>query len=137
MSVMLISVAVSVYLEQTYAWASRISGAVIALIFALVLVNTNIIPPHAELYDDIVWGYVVPIAIPLLLLQTNIVKIWRETGRLLVIFLIGAAGTICGALIDRLCASRLCHRWSAEGSSDDDRLLYRRRCELYGTCRCL
>ena len=99
MSVMLISVAVSVYLEQTYAWASRISGAVIALIFALVLVNTNIIPPHAELYDDIVWGDVVPIAIPLLLLQTNIVKIWRETGRLLVIFLIGAAGTICGALI--------------------------------------
>ena len=99
MSVMLISVAVSVYLEQTYAWASRISGAVIALIFALVLVNTNIIPPHAELYDDIVWGYVVPIAIPLLLLQTNIVRIWRETGRLLVIFLIGAAGTICGALI--------------------------------------
>ena len=99
MSVMLISVAVSVYLEQTYAWASRISGAVIALIFALVLVNTNLIPPHAELYDDIVWGYVVPIAIPLLLLQTNIVKIWRETGRLLVIFLIGAAGTICGALI--------------------------------------
>ena len=99
MSVMLISVAVSVYLEQTYAWASRISGAVIALIFALVLVNTNIIPPHAELYDDIVWGYVVPIAIPLLLLQTNIVKIWRETGRLLIIFLIGAAGTICGALI--------------------------------------
>ena len=99
MSVMLISVAVSVYLEQTYAWASRISGAVIALIFALVLVNTNIIPPHAELYDDIVWGYVVPIAIPLLLLQTNIAKIWRETGRLLVIFLIGAAGTICGALI--------------------------------------
>lgn len=99
MSVMLISVAVSVYLEQTYAWASRISGAVIALIFALVLVNTNIISPHAELYDDIVWGYVVPIAIPLLLLQTNIVKIWRETGRLLVIFLIGAAGTICGALI--------------------------------------
>ena len=62
MSVMLISVAVSVYLEQTYAWASRISGAVIALIFALVLVNTNIISPHAELYDDIVWGYVVPIA---------------------------------------------------------------------------
>ena len=99
MSVMLISVAVSVYLEQTYAWASRISGAVIALIFALVLVNTNIIPPHAELYDDIVWGYVVPIAIPLLLLQTNIVKSWRETGRLLIIFLIGAAGTICGALI--------------------------------------
>ena len=99
MSVMLISVAVSVYLEQTYAWASRISGAVIALIFALVLVNTDIIPPHAELYGDLVWGYVVPIAIPVLLLQTNIVKIWRETGRLLVIFLIGAAGTICGALI--------------------------------------
>ena len=68
MSVMLLAVAASIYLEQRYVWASRITGAVIALVIALVLVNTGVIPAHAELYDDVVWGYAVPIAIPLLLL---------------------------------------------------------------------
>lgn len=99
MSVMMAAVAASICLEQRYAWASRLSGAVIALLIALALVNTGIIPSHAALYDDIVWGYIVPLAIPLLLLQTNIRKIWRETGRLLAIFLIGSIGTIAGAVI--------------------------------------
>ena len=99
MSVMMAAVAASIYLEQRYAWASRLSGAVIALLIALALVNTGIIPAHAVLYDDIVWGYVVPLAIPLLLLQTNIRRIWRETGRLLAIFLIGSVGTVAGAVI--------------------------------------
>ena len=99
MSVMMAAVAASIYLEQRYAWAWRLSGAVIALLIALALVNTGIIPAHAVLYDDIVWGYVVPLAIPLLLLQTNIRRIWRETGRLLAIFLIGSVGTVAGAVI--------------------------------------
>ena len=99
MSVMMAAVAASIYLEQRYAWASRLSGAVIALLIALALVNTGIIPAHAVLYDDSVWGYVVPLAIPLLLLQTNIRRIWRETGRLLAIFLIGSVGTVAGAVI--------------------------------------
>ena len=99
LSVMMAAVAASIYLEQRYAWASRLSGAVIALLIALALVNTGIIPAHAVLYDDIVWGYVVPLAIPLLLLQTNIRRIWRETGRLLAIFLIGSVGTVAGAVI--------------------------------------
>ena len=99
MSVMMAAVAASIYLEQRYAWSPRLSGAVIALLIALALVNTGIIPAHAVLYDDIVWGYVVPLAIPLLLLQTNIRRIWRETGRLLAIFLIGSVGTVAGAVI--------------------------------------
>jgi len=99
MSVMMAAVSASICLEQRYVWASRLSGAVIALLIALVLVNTGVIPSSAPLYDDIVWGYIVPLAIPLLLLQTNIRKIWRETGRLLAIFLIGSIGTIAGAVI--------------------------------------
>ena len=99
LAIMCASVAVSIYLEQTYTWASKVSGAVIALIIALVLVNVGIIPTHAPLFDDIVWGYAVPLAIPLLLLQANMTKIWRETGRMLFVFVIGSAGTICGALL--------------------------------------
>ncbi len=97
-SIMLLAVSISIYLEHTYMWASKISGAVIAIVLAVVLVNCRVIPTHAPIFDDVVWGYAVPIAIPLLLLQANLSKIWRETGRLLFIFLIGAAGTVVGAV---------------------------------------
>ena len=86
LSIMCISVAVSIYLEQKYEWASKISGAMIALIFALLFTNLNIIPASSPLYDNVVWGFAVPLAIPLLLLQCNIKKIWHETGRMLIIF---------------------------------------------------
>lgn len=91
-------VGLSIYLEQKYAWAAKMSGAIVALIGALVLTNLNIIPTDAPVYD-IVWGYVVPLAIPLLLMQCNIKKIWKESGRILILFLIGAIGTSTGAII--------------------------------------
>ena len=99
MSITCVTIAAAIYLEQKYAWASRLSGAVIALISAVLLVNLGVIPSHAPLFDDIIWGYAVPVAIPLLLLQANITKIWQETGRMLFIFLIGAVGTLCGAML--------------------------------------
>ena len=104
------SVALAIWLEQTYNWASKISGAIIALIIALVASNFSIIPTSCVLYDDIIWGYAVPLGIPLLLLQCNMKKIWRETGRMMVIFLIGSAGTVAGAFI----AYALLHKYIPE-----------------------
>lgn len=99
LSIMCGSVAVSIWLEQKYTWAAKISGAILALIFAISFTNLNIIPTNSPLYDDVVWGFAVPLAIPLLLLQCNIKRIWKETGRLLIIFLIGAIGSFVGALL--------------------------------------
>ncbi|MEE1377960.1 MAG: DUF819 family protein [Oribacterium sp.] len=99
MSIMVLVVAFSIWMEQTYAWASKISGAIIALICALLLTNLKIIPASAPIFDDVVWGFAVPMAIPLLLLQVNLSKIWKETGRMLGIFLIGALGTVAGAVL--------------------------------------
>ena len=93
------SVAFAIFLEQKYEWASKISGAIIALLIALAASNFSVIPTSCPLYDDIVWGYAVPLGIPLLLLQCNMKKIWRETGRMMVIFLIGSAGTVAGAFL--------------------------------------
>lgn len=90
--------ALSIYLEQKYDWAAKISGAIIALIGAMALSNLKIIPVESPVYDT-VWGYVVPLAIPLLLLQCNIKKIWKESGRMLLIFLIGSVGTVAGAIV--------------------------------------
>ena len=92
-------VAFSIWAEQRFVWASKLSGAIIALIGALALTNFGIIPTHAPWFDDIVWGYVVPLAIPLLLMQCDMRKIWRESGRLLIIFLIGSCGTMAGAVV--------------------------------------
>ena len=99
LTLLVVSVALAIWLEQRYAWASRVSGAIIALLIALAASNLSIIPTSCVLYDEIIWGYAVPLGIPLLLLQCNMKKIWRETGRMVVIFLIGAAGTVAGAFL--------------------------------------
>lgn len=90
--------AVSIYLEQRFEWASKLSGAIVALLGAMILANTGVIPIESPVYDA-VWSYVVPLSIPLLLFQSNILKIWHESGRLLIIFLISAIGTVAGAIV--------------------------------------
>ncbi len=105
LSIMFFSSFISIYLEQKYKWAAKVTGAIIVLVIAVLLTNLNVIPASAPVFDDIVWGYAVPLAIPLLLLNANILRIWRETGRLLVIFLIGAAGTLAGAIVGTMLLS--------------------------------
>lgn len=90
--------AFSIYLEQKYEWASKVSGAIIALIGALILSNFKVIPTESVVYDQ-VWTYVVPLAITLLLYQCNITKIWKESGKILVLFLISSIGTMLGSTL--------------------------------------
>lgn len=43
----------SIYLEQRYSWAAKISGAIVALIGAIILSNTGIIPTVSPVYDAV------------------------------------------------------------------------------------
>lgn len=97
---------VSIFLEQKYQWASTISGAIIALVGAMLLSNFKIIPTESPVYDT-VWDYAVPISIPLLLFSSNILKIWKESRRLLYIFLIASVGTLMGTTVGFI----LLHQW--------------------------
>lgn len=97
--------AFSIYLEQRFEWASRVSGAIIALVGALILSNLNVIPTESIVYDQ-VWTYVVPLAITLLLYQCNIFKIWKESGRILILFLISAVGTMIGTTVGFLALNK-------------------------------
>ena len=90
--------ALSIWLEQKYKWAGKITGCVLALLFAMILANVRIIPVSAPTYD-LVWDYVVPLAIPLLLYNANIKRIWKESGRLLVVYLVSGIGTILGSIL--------------------------------------
>lgn len=90
--------AIAIVLEQKFSWAAKVSGAIIALVGAMALSNTGVIPLESPVYDT-VWTYVVPLAIPLLLFQSNIIKVWQESKRLLIIFLISTVGTISGTIL--------------------------------------
>jgi uncharacterized membrane protein len=89
---------VSIILEQRYSWAAKISGAIVALIGAIILSNTGVIPTESPVYDA-VWTFIIPLAIPLLLFHVNFKKIWQESGRLLILFLISSIGTVAGVII--------------------------------------
>lgn len=92
------SAAISIVLEQKYSWGAKVTGAIIALFFGLGMSNLRIIPTDAPVYD-VVWGYVVPISIPMLLFKANIRRIWRESGRMLKAFVFAVIGTSVGAFI--------------------------------------
>jgi uncharacterized membrane protein len=95
---MIAGVAACIYLEQTFKWAARTSGPVLALLAGMLLSNSRLMPTEAAAYD-IVDTYLVPLAIPLLLLRANVVRILRESGSMFACFHIAAVGTVIGAFV--------------------------------------
>ena len=90
-------VTLAIYLEQKTRIGSRLTGCVMALIGAMILSNIGIIPLEAAAYD-FVWDYIIPLSIPMLLFNADVRKIGRESGRLLIIYLISGIGTIAGGI---------------------------------------
>ena len=81
-----------------FAWGRKYSGVMLLIAAAVLLANLRIIPTAAPTYD-VVWDYLVPIAIPLLLFQANLKRIIRESGPTLIGFVIGSAGVVAGVVI--------------------------------------
>lgn len=90
--------AISIVLEQKYKWAAKISGAIIALAGGLILSNLKIIPVGSD-FEDVIWTYIIPIAIPLLLFKSNILNMGKDAKRLLILFFVASIGTTIGAII--------------------------------------
>jgi uncharacterized membrane protein len=79
-------------------WGSKLSAVVISILGTFILSNLSIIPTSAPSYD-IVWSYLVPLAIPLLLFKANLKKIIEEAGPTLLAFVFGGVGTIIGTIL--------------------------------------
>ena len=90
-AILVVVAALAIWMEQKYKWAGKVTGCVI-------LSNIRVIPTDAPAYD-FVWSYVVPLAVPLLLFNANVKKIWKESGRVLVIYLISGVGTLVGGIV--------------------------------------
>lgn len=85
-------------------WFGKISGIVITMISMSILSISGIIPTsfsskiNVEAYN-LVDNYFIPISIPLLLFSSNIIKIVKEGGKLLVAYMIGVVGVIAGSFL--------------------------------------
>jgi uncharacterized membrane protein len=83
---------------ERFPWGRKYSGVMLLITAAIVLANLRIIPTVAPVYD-VVWDYLVPIAIPLLLFHADLKRIFRESGPTLIAFVIGGASVVAGVLI--------------------------------------
>lgn len=88
----------SIFLEQRYKWASAISGCVLAIGLGVLGANTGLVPTESPVYDA-VWTYLVPMAVPLLLFDADVRRIWRESGRAFSAFHVSALGTVLGTAL--------------------------------------
>ncbi|GAX86288.1 hypothetical protein CEUSTIGMA_g13700.t1 [Chlamydomonas eustigma] len=95
-AVLVICGAVGVWSERTRL-GKELSGALVATLAGMVAVNVGMLPTNApEL--KIVYKFILPLAIPLLLFSANLRRVISETGRLLPAFLLGSITTVLGSL---------------------------------------
>ena len=83
---------------ERFPWGRKYSGVMLLITAAIVLANLRIIPTSAPAYD-VVWDYLVPLAIPLLLFQADLKRIVREAGPTLIAFLICSATVVAGTVV--------------------------------------
>lgn len=85
-------------------WLGKVSGIIVTMVSMSLLSMSGVIPvasnPNVKVdVYDMVFSYFVPISIPLLLFGSNLMKIVRESGKLLVAYLLGALGIVIGCFI--------------------------------------
>jgi uncharacterized membrane protein len=90
--------AISIFLDKKYKWASMLTACMIALLGAMLLANFRVIPLDSPVYD-IIWDYVIPLAVPLLLFNANLKMIVKESGKMFIVFHIAALGTVIGVIV--------------------------------------
>ncbi len=76
----------------------NVSGAAGILAGGMLLSNFGVLPKSADVYG-VVWVYLVPLAIPLLLLKADLRRVVSETKGMLLAFFFGVIGTSVGAII--------------------------------------
>ncbi len=84
---------------ETTRWGRKLSGCVLTIGATFVLSNLRVIPVDGVAAYDVVWSFVVPLAIPMLLFRADLRRILREAGPTLLAYVVGAVGTIFGTVV--------------------------------------
>lgn len=86
------------FLAEKTRIGSHLTGAVIAILAAIAAANLRLIPHSAPAFD-FVFGYFVPVLIPLFLFKANLRHMLFETTRMTLAFLIASMGTVIGVIV--------------------------------------
>lgn len=103
LAVLFLTVALGVVGEHR-GWYGKMSGVLVTIVLAAIFTSLKILPngSNPELSVpaySFAFTYLIPFSIPLLLFNIQLKRIVRESGRLLLIFVIGAIGVLLGALL--------------------------------------
>jgi len=85
-------------------WFGQVSGILVTMIVMSLLSMSGVVPVASnpkikvDVYE-LIFSYFIPFSIPMMLMGSNITRIIREGGKLLVAFLIGALGVILGSFL--------------------------------------
>ncbi|GMH28111.1 hypothetical protein Nepgr_029954 [Nepenthes gracilis] len=74
-----------------------VSGALVSILVGLAASNLGIIPYQAPAYS-IVFEFLLPLTVPMLLFRANLNRLVRSAGRLLLAFLLGSVATVVGTV---------------------------------------
>lgn len=91
-------IAAAGFLMEKTRIGALLTGAVWAILFAILASNIGLIPQSSAGYS-FVFTYFVPILIPLFLMKADLKKIFFETTRMTLAFLLAAIGTVAGAIV--------------------------------------
>eukprot|EP00268_Persea_americana_P041664 TRINITY_DN41600_c0_g1_i4.p1 TRINITY_DN41600_c0_g1~~TRINITY_DN41600_c0_g1_i4.p1 ORF type:complete len:304 (-),score=39.15 TRINITY_DN41600_c0_g1_i4:1783-2694(-) len=89
--------AFGIWSERT-AIGSMLSAAIVSILAGLAASNLGILPFEAPAYS-VVMDFLLPVAVPLLLFRADLRRIFRSTGTLLVVFLLGSVATTIGTAV--------------------------------------
>ena len=85
-------------------WLGQVSGILVTMILMSLLSMSGVVPVASDptlkigAYE-LIFSYFIPLSIPMMLMGSNITRIIREGGKLLVAFLIGALGVVLGSFL--------------------------------------
>lgn len=94
----LFAIAGAAFLAEKTRLGAQLTGAVVAILGAIALANIGLIPHSAPAYD-FVFTYFVPVLIPLFLFKADLKRMFFETTRMTMAFLLAAFGTVVGVIV--------------------------------------
>ncbi|CAN6202845.1 unnamed protein product [Urochloa humidicola] len=84
--------------EEKTAWGAALSGALVSILAGLAATAAGLISPGAPAHVAVM-EYLLPAAVPLLLLGADLRRVVRTTGDLLKAFLVGSVATVIGTTV--------------------------------------
>src|SRR6056300_443264 len=85
-------------MELRTTWGKALSAPLTTMAAALLVANLRLIPFASQTYQ-FVNSQLIPLAVPLLLYDSDLRRVLKDTGSLLIAFVVGAVATIVATLV--------------------------------------